>query len=312
MRPHVVVDIGNTRIKWGLVAPDELRVVTMASLSDGPAAWQSQWEAWIRQGPYGTLFGPLTWVLASVQPHRCTRLRDWLLARGNQVVILEKASQLPLTVALPEPDKVGIDRLLNAVAARMRLAAGEPAILIDAGSAVTVDWLNEEHAFCGGAILPGLRLMAEALHRYTALLPLVEVKAPPLLPAQATIPAMKAGIFWAVAGGIELVAQRLRLGSKVSPRVFLTGGDLPFLWQGMAPKCRVSVAASGSLAGLPQPASEPLAATTTGSSNLHKEDLDDPQLSRLLNEQAWTPPFEMTSWPGMTLDGILRSADALP
>jgi type III pantothenate kinase len=266
MRPHVVVDIGNTRIKWGLVAPDELRLEATASLPDDPAAWESQWEVWARSGARP---GPFTWVLTSVQPQRCRCLQDWLQARGEQVVVLEKASQLPLTVALPEPDKVGIDRLFNAVAAKGKLSPGEPAVLIDAGSAVTVDWLDEGHAFCGGAILPGLRLMAQALHDYTALLPLVEIEAPPLLPARATIPAMKAGIFWAVAGGIEAVVQRLRAASKVPPRVFLTGGDLPLLRRGTAPG-------------------------------------EDP------GEQAWQPPFEVTSWPGMTLEGILHSSGALP
>ncbi|MEK7734665.1 MAG: type III pantothenate kinase, partial [Pseudomonadota bacterium] len=49
-------------------------------------------------------------------------------------------------------------------------------LLVDAGSAVTVDYVDQDGAFCGGAILPGLRLMAKALHDYTALLPLIEVE----------------------------------------------------------------------------------------------------------------------------------------
>src|SRR6185312_8188631 len=109
------------------------------------------------------------------------------------------ASSLPLRVLVQQLDHVGIDRLLDAVAANSRRPAGVPAIIIDAGSAVTVDLVDEAGAFTGGAILPGLRLMAKALHDYTALLPLVDppTQAPPL-PGTATIPAIESGIFWAV------------------------------------------------------------------------------------------------------------------
>src|SRR5262249_55906507 len=110
--------------------------------------------------------GSETWVLASVRPSRCERLRDWLQAQGNTVVLLERAEQLPLTTRVVAPHRVGIDRLLDAVAAKRRLPAGRPAVLVDAGSAVTVDWLDETHTFCGGAIFPGLHLMAQSLNDY--------------------------------------------------------------------------------------------------------------------------------------------------
>jgi type III pantothenate kinase len=172
----------------------------------------------------------LTWVLASVQPRRSDRFREWLTGKGDRVVQLERADQLPLRVAVPKPDHVGIDRLLDAVAARTVLPLGKGAVLIDAGSAVTVDWLDEEHVFQGGSIFPGLRLMAESLHQYTALLPRVTVESPvPALPANATIPAMQVGIFLAVAGGIREAVRRLAEGQLVPPQVFFTGGDSALL-----------------------------------------------------------------------------------
>jgi type III pantothenate kinase len=143
---------------------------------------------------------------------------------------LENPEELPLPCDVVEPRRVGIDRLLNGVAAVRRLQPGEPAVLIDAGSAVTVDWLDERHTYRGGTIFPGLRLMAEALHGYTAFLPLVTVSDPiPDLPAKDTRPAMEAGIFHAVAGGIERIASLLAENSATPPRVFLTGGDAPML-----------------------------------------------------------------------------------
>src|SRR5205823_11315500 len=95
---------------------------------------------------------------------------------------IERPDQLPLSVALAEPAKVGIDRLLNAVAANTLRPRDMPVVIADIGSAVTVDWLDENGVFKGGAIFPGLRLMAKALNDYTALLPLVEIwrNLPPL------------------------------------------------------------------------------------------------------------------------------------
>jgi type III pantothenate kinase len=233
MRSHVVADIGNTRIKWGACAADRPQVAHAASLPDEPEAWQRQLDDWRARPPLAGVSGPLTWVLASVQPRRCERLRDWLSARGDRAEVLEHASQLPLEVAVPRPDHVGIDRLLDAVAAKFVLPPGQGAVLVDAGSAVTVDWLDEGHVFRGGAIFPGFRLMAEALHRHTALLPLVTVSHPvPDLPADATVPAMQAGIFLAVSGGIREAIQRYRERGR-QPQVFLTGGDAPLLVRGL-------------------------------------------------------------------------------
>jgi type III pantothenate kinase len=230
----VAVDIGNTRIKWGLCDRSAPRIVHTVSLADDPDAWAAQRFAWQRERLLAA-DRPAVWVLASVQPHRCERLRLWLAAQGERVEQLQAAAQLPLTVALERPDHVGIDRLLNGVAARGVLRPGEPSILVDAGSAVTVDWLDREHTFCGGAIFPGLRLMAEALHQYTALLPLVRVPLPvPELPATTTTMAMQAGIFWTVVGGIDRVSRQLCRLTPDLPRLFLTGGDAPFLAAALA------------------------------------------------------------------------------
>jgi type III pantothenate kinase len=222
MKPTLVADVGNSRIKWGRCQGG--RVVESVSLPpEDPAAWQRQLELW-------NLAGPLAWIVAGVQPQWRARLVGWLHERGDQAAVLEDWQQLGLCVLVEQPERVGIDRLLNAVAARSRIGTGTAAVLVSAGSAVTVDWLDETGAFGGGAIFPGLRLMAQALRDYTALLPLVEVRnAQPSLPGKSTSAAIEAGIFWAVAGGIQSLAVRLAAKAPQSPCVFLTGGDAPFL-----------------------------------------------------------------------------------
>jgi type III pantothenate kinase len=222
MTPHVVADIGNTRIKWGRCSPDA--VTETASLPpEDDAAWQEQFDAWrIARGS--------EWVLAGVHPARRDRLADWLGEHGQMVRVVTHPSELPLRTLLAQPEKAGIDRLLDAVAANRRRATSHGAVIVDAGSAVTVDWLDETGAFAGGAILPGFRLMTKALHEYTALLPLIYPPGDvPRLPGTTTVAAMEAGLFWAVAGAAESMIRCYQAQSAPPINVFLTGGDGPLL-----------------------------------------------------------------------------------
>ncbi len=218
MRPDVVVDVGNSRIKWGLCGPDAVR--DSCSLpADEPAAWEQQCQRW-------ELAANCQWIVTGVHPQRREQLIAWLRARGQRVRMLDDPTELPLRVLLERPDHVGVDRLLDAVAANSRRKAGVPAVVIDAGSAVTVDLLDANGAFLGGAILPGMRLMAKALHDYTALLPLLAPpEKPPAVPGTSTPAAMEAGIFWAVAGGVQALIGLSGAALGWPGHIFLTGGD---------------------------------------------------------------------------------------
>lgn len=222
MKPAVVADVGNSRIKWGRCVEGAVREVCSLP-PETPAVWEQQRQRW-------GLGENCHWIVTGVHPARREELVEWLRQCGQRATVLDDPADLPLRVLVARPDHVGMDRLLDAVAANSRRPAGMPAVVIDAGSAVTVDLLDDSGAFVGGAILPGLRLMAKALHDYTALLPLVE---PPLkvpgVPGMATIPAIESGIFWAVAGGIEALLREYRIHCGSPLEVFLTGGDAPLL-----------------------------------------------------------------------------------
>jgi type III pantothenate kinase len=231
----IVVDVGNSRVKWGRCGPDS--VVDSAALpADAPDAWVKQLARW-------NLHGPMHWALTGVHPLHCLRLADWARRRGDVVEVIERPDRLPLRVLVEQPDCVGIDRLLDAVAANSRRRPNAPAVIIDAGSAVTVDALDTMGAFVGGAILPGLRLMAHTLHDHTALLPLIDVPpAPPRAPGASTPAAMAVGIFWAVVGGVRALTAEYaaRLGAR--PDVFLTGGDAALLHSALGPDTQLWLA----------------------------------------------------------------------
>jgi type III pantothenate kinase len=278
MKPHVVVDIGNTRLKWGLVDPERSILLATESLPDDPAQWQHAIDSWCSLPRYRKIDEPLSWVVASVNPGRTERLRAWIVQRGDRFFHLRHASQLPLRTDVEHPDRVGIDRLLNAVAVARTEAPGRGHVLIDAGSAVTVDWMDERHIYCGGTIFPGLDLMAEALHRYTALLPRVSLSLPvPELPAKATIPAMEVGIFLAVSGGIREAVRLYARRASVTPRICFSGGQAPLLVKAMG-----------------------LIEKTT------------PVEGRPVDNGLGPPWEEFRLWPNQTLVGILHSAEALP
>jgi type III pantothenate kinase len=215
--PLIVADIGNSRVKWGRSAARAIDDV--ASLPpDDPAAWQNQSIRWA--------LGDESWVVASVQPQTRERFLGWLLDRGRPVRIIETHLDIPIALAVDYPEQVGLDRLLNAVAANSRRAPNQSAIIVDAGSAVTVDLVDRNGVFRGGAILPGLRLMAKSLHDYTAKLPLVEIneRRPP--PGTSTITAIETGVFHAVAGGIDRLVAEMPHEDAV---VYFAGGDAALL-----------------------------------------------------------------------------------
>jgi type III pantothenate kinase len=225
MIPDVVVDVGNTRIKWGRCGPSGILGVS-ALPPDDPGSWDRAATEW--DLALGT-----SWLLASVQPSRASAFAAWARARGDDVVQIFGSHQIPLQIELPQPDKVGIDRLLDAVAADSRRQSGYAAAIVDAGSAITVDLVDSNGVFRGGVILPGLRLMAKALHEHTALLPLVDIPpALPVLPATSTVPAMQAGILAAGVGGVRWVLEEYRR-RLLAMEIYVTGGDAAALAAGI-------------------------------------------------------------------------------
>jgi type III pantothenate kinase len=222
MNPDLVVDIGNTRMKWGWL--DAHGTMHVSRLAHGePEAWDAELERL-------NFHANVQWAVASVHPTRLGEFLDWCKDRGDGAINLQSRHDLPIEVAIESPDNVGLDRLLGAVAANARRRTGCPAITIDIGTAVTLNSLDERGRFVGGAILPGPRLMASALHQFTAKLPLVDTNQPtPSHPGQTTTDAIRLGIHTAIAGAIESYCVRFtsaRFGREGTD-YFLTGGGSP-------------------------------------------------------------------------------------
>lgn len=219
--PDAVVDIGNNRVKFCRVVKGKLELPVRGLPAEDLASWERLATDW---GPAGVR----SWAVASTDPDRLRQFVAWAESRGERVTAIDAPRKVPIGVSVDEPGRVGIDRLLNAVAAREAVRPGEPAIVVDAGSAVTVDLLHEQGSFAGGVIFPGLRLMALALREYTAVLPLVDATTavPPGPPGTNTQAAIHLGLMYAIAGGVDAVVREMASRCTTAPRLFLTGGDM--------------------------------------------------------------------------------------
>ncbi len=217
MTPDVVVDVGNSRVKWGRCYPDG--IPGLVSLAPDPANWDLQAAAW-------GLKSPVSWAVAGVHPERVRQFAAWAARRGDRVQSIEHA-HVPLSVKVDEPQKVGIDRLLAALAAH-RSARRRPAVVISIGTAVTCDLVDDAGAFLGGAIFPGPQLMARSLHEHTAQLPLVDASNVHTVypPGTNTRRAIELGIASAVGGALTRLIRHYEDYLDAPPVVFFTGGGM--------------------------------------------------------------------------------------
>lgn len=229
----LTIDVGNSRIKFGLFdrsARAEVGVLpqcdrSLAVAIDAPIPWDTV-ASWI-DGRFSSA------VVAGANPRGIAKVLDgWTETSGPPPRVIDDGTRFPLEIRVDEPRKVGIDRLLNAVAANVVRLAGQPAVIVDTGTATTVDLVSAGGAFEGGAILPGFELCARALHHYTALLPLLSIEElasephPPL--GRNTRAALRSGLFWGQLGAVRELIGRMAKPDG-TPLVFLTGGGAGLL-----------------------------------------------------------------------------------
>ncbi|NDC54121.1 MAG: type III pantothenate kinase [Planctomycetia bacterium] len=231
----LLADVGNSRIKLAVVADHgdarRLPAITRRHDLDSHSFRPADLEQWLQ----GAAPGPAVVLVASVHDAAAARLEAALAAvsaTGHRPLRQRRIvhADLPLAIAVPEPDRVGIDRLCGAAAATIVKPAGRPAIVVDCGTAATVDLVVADGTFTGGAILPGPALMARALADGTSKLPEVAALGrgeAPAMPGRSTHEAIAAGIGFGTQGAIaRLVAEgQAALGGTAD--VILTGG-----WRG--------------------------------------------------------------------------------
>lgn len=261
----VLISVGNTRTRLALARRGQLEPSTVLPNTDLGALVDTAVDLNLKAGASPDASEsdqdnqPLI-VLASVNDPVANELTKLLTARQLRParIGIAKGSDLPIPMitSLTDDSTVGIDRLLGALGAFAR--SKQACIVIDAGTAVTVDFVDGAGTFHGGAIAPGLQLMLKSLHEHTAALPLVALDAttvvrPGLLPvgepaeqvedeiaaAEHTGPApfgkntqeaIILGVTSAIRGLVHELVDRYAEFYRGYPRVLATGGDAPLLF----------------------------------------------------------------------------------
>ncbi|MFN3544168.1 MAG: type III pantothenate kinase [Thiobacillus sp.] len=210
MSTRLLIDAGNTRLKW----------VRM-----GEQDWQAQ--GWIDYSDWSAFVVALAGVsrcfVACVAgaAHR-QRLAEVLAEAGVDVIWLRsEAAYGDLVNGYAVPEQLGVDRWMALIAARARTS--EPLLVVSAGTAMTVDAISAAGRFLGGIIVPGVQLMREALRQGTAGVEPAEghVEAFP----RGTSDAVHSGIVAALCGAVRRQFEALAAHAGQVPRCIVTGGD---------------------------------------------------------------------------------------
>lgn len=147
----------------------------------------------------------------------------------SQIHFLSSKSPLNIAISYPQPQRIGADRLANAVAiAASQLA---PAIVIDFGTAVTFDVIDANNIYRGGVIAPGVKALTDYLHEKTALLPAIQLANPKRAIGQSTQEAMQIGAMIGYPGLIQAIIQAIAQEMKTRKKIHIiaTGGDAELL-----------------------------------------------------------------------------------
>ena len=218
----LAVDIGNTKIAAGLVNGAEVSARTSVP-TDAGAAPEAVWSA-LAAG-LGTMERLDGAVVCSVVPG-VTRLVIEAARKGAGIEPVEFTAATPIGITnrYEPPSDVGADRLANAYAAWKLY--GLPAIIVDIGTALTIDCVSGEAEYLGGVIAPGIGISLDALHGRTALLPRVTLELPPKVLGTSTVASIQSGITLGHTVMIASLVEALRdeLGFGQEARVVITGG----------------------------------------------------------------------------------------
>ena len=224
----VAVDIGNRRTKFGrylrsAIAPSgDLPHPRQVIVDDTPQ--MQQLELGLREIP---LDAGTEWLISSVNAKQLSNLTQWLRDnRPNDPVRVLSQCDIRIPLEVDEPEKVGLDRLCNALGATRLTRQSEPVLIVDIGSATTLDVVSGDGRFFGGAIMPGFNAMAEALQKTSHCLPMIEADDLrfPTYPGRNTTAAIEAGLFWGMVGAIRQFLAFAQEGHEQA-LLLLTGGD---------------------------------------------------------------------------------------
>ena len=223
----MVLNVGNTRTAVGVFVAGALEHVARV-----PHEEKERWPEVIREawGKIAGLDSPAV-AGASVNPAVMEALEHAVQREtGAKVEWVGREIELPIRVLTDPPSETGVDRIVTVAAAYEQL--GKACVVVDAGTALTVDACNDKGEFLGGAIAPGAAMQLRALNEYTAKLPLVALEVPKGVFGRNTTEAIRHGVYQGLRGAVKELLENFATELGFWPEAIATGGDAAKLFDG--------------------------------------------------------------------------------
>ena len=224
----IVIDVGNTNIVIGVYLKKKLSKVLRLNTEKNKKKFKFEFESFL-QSNKRILFNSKnkTCVLSSVVPSLNIFIKKIFIKKNFQFYIVNP-KKIPIDAKINyNLNQIGSDRVANYIAIHNKKISD--CIIIDFGTATTLDCVNAQGDYLGGAIAPGFRISADALFLRTAKLPKVELEKTESVIGKNTITSMQTGLYWGYVGLVDELARRCKselitLGEADVVHCVATGG----------------------------------------------------------------------------------------
>lgn len=213
---NLVIDVGNTKIKMAIFQEDS-QILDVKCVKK---EFQERLYELFKNYPIKNT------ILSSVGAFSEVDLKKVSQLQPN-LVYLSNNTKVPLENYYSSPETLGVDRIALASAAIYKYPQTN-VLVIDAGTCITYDFVNEEGQYLGGSISPGITMRFQALHKFTAQLPELTLENQKELIGRSTDQSIQSGVVFGVIGEISSIINRYKQKNK-KLTVVLTGGDTNFL-----------------------------------------------------------------------------------
>jgi type III pantothenate kinase len=220
----LAIDIGNTNVTFGVFEGERIKTTWRVSTAIHRTPDEYAHLMLSLMERQGVIDGQIKdVVICSVVPPLLITFEE-VCKRflKKAALIVEAGVKTGVRIDMDNPREVGPDRIVNAVAAHQLY--GTPVIVIDMGTATTMDVVSKDGRYIGGAIAPGIAIATEALFTRTAVLPRIELSLPKKAIGRNTVAAMQSGIVFGYIGLLEGLVSRIQAELEERAKVVATGG----------------------------------------------------------------------------------------
>src|SRR5277367_5140544 len=220
----LTIDVGNTNTVLGVFRGEEL----IANWRLTTARQQTIDEYGVLTRNLFTIAGLDRDAIGGVIISSVVPPVNWTLAEmsriyfGQKALFVEAGVKTGMAVLVDNPLEVGADRIVNGVAAFQKY--GGPCIVVDFGTATTIDVISARCEYLGGTIIPGIGISADALFGRAARLFRVEIKDPGKIIGRNTVEQMQAGLYYGAIDSVDGVLSRTKAEFGSEAKVIATGG----------------------------------------------------------------------------------------